>query len=272
MLNLPRGQKAQDGLCAASALQILLKANEIDTNLSQLADRTLIPQKAGSLQSEVMAAARQHALLASELPPSIEYMLLELQADNPVVMLIDTGRWYKPNWHYTVLLGYDLNKSSALLSDLGEVPLKELENMSAKSGFWAFTATRPPRLPVTVKGEKLISAVERLRSAGFIMEAKRAYMSALAKTPNDTKLIFALSNVYMQEELYDQAKALYMQLLRIDADHVPTLNNLAFCYMKLGDTQRARRTINKAQKIGGFEELVKKTAQEIQSASKQEPR
>ena len=61
----------------------------------ELVPQVYLPERKGSLQVEMLAAARRHGLVSYQLAPRFEDLLRELAAGNPVIVLqnLGVGRW-----------------------------------------------------------------------------------------------------------------------------------------------------------------------------------
>ena len=63
----------------------------------------------GTLQTEMLAAARRYGALAVPLQPQLDALLRRSRAGHPVVVLQNLGlELVGPRWHYAVLVGYDV--------------------------------------------------------------------------------------------------------------------------------------------------------------------
>ncbi len=100
-----------DYYCGPSALAMAVTAAGVKVEPEDLVDQVYLPGRKGSLQVEMLAAARRRGLIAYELAPKVEDLLRELAAGTPAIVLENYGpfRWF-PIWHYSVVVGYDLDR------------------------------------------------------------------------------------------------------------------------------------------------------------------
>jgi len=97
-----------DYYCGPSSLAMMLQAAGVDVKPEALVDQVFLPGRKGSLQVEMLAAARRDGLIAYEIEPRVTDLLRELAAGTPaIVENYGTFSWF-PVWHYSVVVGYDL--------------------------------------------------------------------------------------------------------------------------------------------------------------------
>jgi hypothetical protein len=81
----------------------------------QLVDRVYIPERKGTLQVEMVSASRERDLLVYPVARDLKAVMTELDAGNPVLVMQNLAfNWY-PQWHYAVVVGYDLDKREMIV-------------------------------------------------------------------------------------------------------------------------------------------------------------
>ena len=88
--------------CGPAALATVLVTTGVDTTPEQLVPEVYIPARRGSLQLEMLAAARRHGRIPWLLPPEFTALQAELAAGNPVLVLQDLGALGSRGWQYAV--------------------------------------------------------------------------------------------------------------------------------------------------------------------------
>ena len=175
--------------CGPAALATVLVHTGIDTTPERVADTVFLPAREGSLQLEMLAAARRAGALAVLLPPDMKSLWREVAAGTPVVVLQNLGLAIAPLWHYAVAVGYDLDTQTALLrsgtTEREVMPLYTFEATWARSGHWAFAALRPGRLPLTATEADAASAALGFERTAAPQAALRAYDSVLERWPDN---------------------------------------------------------------------------------------
>ena len=93
--------------CGPASLAMALQHAGQDIRPEQLKPFLYLPEKQGSLQAEMLAAARRYGMLAYALKPELQDVITEVAAGNPVLVLQNLGLSWYPMWHYAVVIGYD---------------------------------------------------------------------------------------------------------------------------------------------------------------------
>ena len=106
---------ATDYQCGPAALATVLVASGAQVSPDDLVAEVYLPGRKGSLQAELIAAARSRGRLPYVLPPSLDDLLAQLAAGHPVLVLQKTGAGPWPGWHYAVVIGYDASRDRLLL-------------------------------------------------------------------------------------------------------------------------------------------------------------
>ena len=101
--------------CGPAALATVLGATGIDTTPEALAPLVYIPGRKGSLQVEMLAAARRHGRVAVVLAPEFADLRTELDAGRPVLVLQNLGALGIRRWHFAVVVGYDAERDALIL-------------------------------------------------------------------------------------------------------------------------------------------------------------
>ena len=80
-----------DYYCGPSSLAMAVNAAGVKVIPDDLVDQVYLPGRKGSLQVEMLAAARRHGLIAYEIAPKIDDLLRELAAGTPAIVLENFG-------------------------------------------------------------------------------------------------------------------------------------------------------------------------------------
>ena len=187
-----------DYQCGPAALATMLTQRGIDTSPELLKERVYLPEREGSLQVELVAAARAHELLVYPVAPSLTALLQEVAAGNPVLVLQNLGFAWYPRWHFAVVVGYDRNEGSLVLrsgtTERWLTDFASFDNTWARSGRWAVLTLPPERLPANAQLLPWLKAASDLEQTGHRQAARQAYLTATQRWPEQSMGWFALAN------------------------------------------------------------------------------
>ncbi|MBV8502303.1 MAG: PA2778 family cysteine peptidase [Paucibacter sp.] len=246
-----------DHECGPAALAMLLQASGTAATPAQLSPEVYLPGRQGSLQQELLIAARRHGLPAYVLAPDLRDLLTEVAAGHPVLVFQNLSLPIYPIWHYAVVVGYDRERGSLLLhSGLTkrlEMSLATFERTWARAGHWAMLALPTNEVPATAQVQTFAAAavaLERLDARA----ARQTYATALQRWPEDPVLLLGAGNAaYAQGDLAGAAVA-YRHAVNTRPDLADAWNNLAHVLMESGEAAHrgeARQAAEQALALGG---------------------
>ena len=226
-----------------------------------------LPERQGSLQVELVAAARSRGLVVYPLEPSLDDLLREVASGNPVLVLQNLSLPIYPLWHYAVVIGYDLSRKTLLLrsgtTERQETPLATFERTWARGDHWAILVLPPDRLPATAEHLKYLTAVQELEAVGRAPQARVGFETALSRWPRSEIGWLGLGNTAYVLEDFPQAEAAFRTLLEITPLNVPAWNNLAYALVAQGCDQAAEQAAQCALALAPMDENVVATLVDI---------
>jgi len=252
--------------CGPAALATVLVSAGVKTTPDELVPQVYLPERKGSLQVEMLAAARRYGMVSYQLAPRFEDLLREIAAGTPVVVLQNIG--FVSGWHYAVAVGYDYGAGRLVLrSGIQErdvLPFAAHEIVWMRSGYWAMVAVPPDRIPATAEEKSWLTAVAALERAGDARGARVAYRTFLGRWPENVNAAIGLANTHHALGELPQAEAVLREAARRDPESVVVLNNLAQTLSDLGRDEEALPIIERASAAGGpFAGAVQKTRESI---------
>ena len=262
----------KDYQCGPASLATVMRYSGVSVTPEELVPQVYLPNRAGSLQVEMMAAVRRHGLVAWQLAPHFDDLLREVQAGTPVIVMQDYGVWPVSYWHYAVVVGFDRESAKAVLRSGEkrrlEIPFAVLEYTWKESSYWAMVAVPPDRIPESAQEQSWLQAVVAMERVAGREAARRAYTAALSRWPDSINSAVGLANVdYAQGNL----KGAEAVLRAAKAGHPQSpvlLNNLAQVLADLGRTKEALEVIDQAIALGGsFASVAEQTRAQIRGKS-----
>jgi tetratricopeptide (TPR) repeat protein len=239
--------------CGPAALAMVLEAGGARVDPEALRPQVFLPDRQGSLQIEMLAAARRNGFVAVELKPSLSDLLAEIAGGNPAIVLQNLGIDWYPVWHYAVAVGYDLNERQILLRSGTqrrlEMPLSTFERTWQRSGYWAMLALPPGRLPVSTAPADYLSAVTKLERAGSPELAHAAYQRALQRWPDHLTALIGLGNTAYRAGDFEGAERAFRRATVVHPQSAAAHNNLA---QTLADLDRYDEALSEARVAVGL--------------------
>ena len=253
--------------CGPAALATVLVSAGVKTTPNDLVPQVYIPERKGSLQVEMLAAARRHGLVSYALAPRFEDVLREIAAGTPVIVLQNLGL-FGAGWHYAVAIGYDYGPGTLVLRsgtlERDVVPFAAHEVVWMRSGYWAMVAVPPERIPATAEEKSWLNAIAAFERAGDAKRASVAYKTFLGRWPDNVNAHVGLANTHHALGELAEAAAVLREAARRDPESVVVLNNLAQTLSDLGRNDEALPVIERAAAAGGpFAPAVQKTRETI---------
>lgn len=237
--------------CGPAALATVLVASGVPVTPDALAPQVYLPARRGSLQAELLAAARRHGRLAYEFDATPANLLAELGAGHPVLVLqnLGTRRW--PRWHYAVLVGYDAGADRAILrSGRRERLAPRWSRFVAtldRADRWGLVTLEPGRLPAAGEARRYVAAAAGLEQAGSPGLALRAYAAGLARWPDEALLWLGHGNA--AHAAGDVAAALdsYRRAAALAPGNAAARHNHAAALLESGCAAAARAELDEAR-------------------------
>ena len=242
-----------DYQCGPAALAMVMVAAGVKTTPDELVPEVYLPERKGSLQVEMLAAARRHGLVSYQLAPSYGDLIREIAAGTPVILLLNLG--IKEGWHYAVAVGYDWDNGMLQLrsgrNERQELPFAMNEMAWRRSGYWAMVAVPPERIPASADEQRWLAAIAALERTGQSAPARTAYRMFLERWPANVNAAIGLANAHHAlGELRDAERVLRTAAER-EPDSAIVLNNLAQTLADQGRYAEALPFIERAAAGGG---------------------
>ncbi len=262
--------------CGPAALAMALNAAGLNVTPESLIEQVYIPARKGSLQIEMLVAARRQGLIAYELAPQLTDVLREVAAGTPVIVLENYGFKVFPIWHYAVLVGYDLDIGEIIrrsgMKERQTMPLRVFEYVWRDENYWAMVAVPPDRVPASATETRFANAVIALERSGHVKNAHTAYNAMLKRWPDSLAGQMGRGNTAYALRDLATAESAFRRAAADHPDSAAPLNNLAQVLADRGSLNEALTTAERAVSLGGpllsttqatLDEIRKKTQTRI---------
>lgn len=259
--------------CGPAALATVLNGSGLNVTPEALAPQVYLPERQGSLQFELLAAARRHGRVPYVLRPQLEALTTEVASGNPVLVLQNLGISAVPFWHYAVVVGFDLARAEVVLRSGREhrhiTSLRTFEHTWRRGDYWAVVVLPPDTLPQTAEELPYLQSVLALERLKRWQDAATAYGTALTRWPKSLGANMGLGNSRYALGDLRGAEDAFRAAVRDHPQAAVAFNNLA---QVLADRKRwgeAETLARRAVEIGGDNaDVFRQTLARIQARAK----
>jgi tetratricopeptide (TPR) repeat protein len=268
---------AQDDYqCGPASLAMSLQAAGIAVTPETLKPELYLPDRHGSLQVEMQAAARRHGATAYQLAPELNDVLREISAGTPVVILQNLAFGWYPVWHYAIVIGYDLDRAEIILRSGPEqrqiLPMRTFEYTWARSGYWAMVALPPGRIPETAEVNSFVGAISALENISDPERVQSTYLAALSRWPGNLSAQIGVGNSAYRMHDLASAEVAFRQAAHDHPDSVAAFNNLAQTLADQARYEEALEAAHRAVSLGGpLAPIAQETLADIERKMKDSP-
>ena len=239
--------------CGPAALAMTLNASGADVTPDALVPQVFLPEREGSVQPEMLAAARRHDRVSFALDGGFEGLLRELDAGNPVIVMQNLSVQLWPMWHYAVAIGYDLGAKRLLLHSGEEanrsISFRRFDATWARSERWAMVTLRPGELPVAVDPDSAMDAILAFEQATGAEAALPAWRAMTQRWPDFAMGWFALGNAEHAAGNPRGAVTAFRQATDEDAGLAVAWLNLGLVLEELEEDDKAREALQEAASL-----------------------
>lgn len=240
--------------CGPASLATGLAAAGYPADPLQLGAQVFLPFRMGSLQTEMLAAARRQGALALQAPATLAGLFAEVAAGTPVIILQNLGLGIAPRWHYAVLIGYDLARSEVILRSgphrRERMAMATFEHTWARSDYWGMMVLRAGALPLTADRpavEKMLTQLEKFAAPAALLAW---YQQAGLRWPDSLALSIGLGNAaYASGQLAQSEQAFRLAIDRHPNSAV-AMNNLATVLQQRSQLDEALAIAERAVAVG----------------------
>ena len=241
--------------CGPAALAMALRAAGFAVEADALVPQVYLPKREGSLQVEMLAAARRNGAVSLRIAPRMDALLAELAAGRPVLVLQNLSLPMAPKWHYAVAIGYDLDRGDMILhsgtTQRLRMAMSTFEHTWKRSGYWGMLVLSPGTLPARAAEADVLAALVAFEKNSAPGAARPTYALAAQRWPANLAFQMGLGNTAYAAGDRAAAAAAFERATRAHPGSGAAFNNLAFVLMQLQRLPQARRAAEQAVALGG---------------------
>ncbi len=256
----------QDHYCGPAALAMALAWSGLSVTQEEIAVQTYTPGREGTLRSAVLGAARRNGRLAVQIE-SLDAILQEVAAGHPVIVFQNLALSWFPQWHFAVVIGYDLAAGEIILHS-GEdprrvTPIGTFARTWSRGEQWAIVVLPPDQLPTAADLVDVLKASAGLERANQVGAAALAYTNVLYRWPDSLAAHMGLGNVRYRQADYAGAVAAFTAAIDHHPDQPAPWNNLAYALVGQGRIDDAVAAAGEAIIRGGGDATYSETLADI---------
>lgn len=218
------------GHCGPATLTMAIQSAGQPADLNQITSQVYNEKSKGSLQTDIISAARRQGLMAVTIS-GYESLLGELQAGHNVIIFENLGIGWLPQWHYALVTGYNYDKKTLTMHSgpkaNEEVDMAEFELSWKLTDYWGLVILKPTDLSATATEIQHLEAAAAFEQINKIDEAKQAYLAILRKWPQSFIAHIGLGNVFYNLKDYKAAVSYLEKAAQLNPDSTAAQSNLA---------------------------------------------
>lgn len=256
----------QEYFCGPTTLSEVAAYYGVEHSADSIASLTFTPGLQGSLQIEMAAASRQLGFVAYEQRGSLSQLLQLIDEKIPVIVLQNNGLSWLPQWHYAVVIGYDLDRREIILhSGLTaeyRLPLATFERTWQRANYWLLAMLPPERTSALLDPFLYTRACQDLLQTRQTAAGVTALISATQQWPDYWLPYFLLGNHFLAQAPAEAA-SWFAQGLPLARQQPAYLNNYALVLSELGCKAQAIELIQTARQLAPDDANIMDSEREI---------
>ncbi len=222
--------------CGPAALSMILNYYRHSVTAEALESTVFTSTGDGSLQSDMISGARRQGYMAHTVN-SFADIVREVESGRPVIVFTNLALKWFPQWHYAVVVGYDLERQKVYLHS-GPDALKEMDysifsyqwQLASK---WALVVYPPNENPVSGTELARMSSAAALESIGSTAAAESAYKAILNKWPQSLGPMIGLGNIYFASSRWQESVEILKRAVKFHPASLAAKNNLQVAQQRL---------------------------------------
>ncbi|MFQ3249293.1 MAG: hypothetical protein ACI9O6_001097 [Glaciecola sp.] len=257
----------QEFYCGPTTLSEVFNYYGTQDSPEKIAPNTFIPNQEGTLKVEMSVAARQHGFLAYTDTGTLSGIISLVSDDIPVIVFQNVSTSWFPQWHYAVVIGYDIPKRKFILHT-GLTPehimsFELFERTWGRGEYWMLAPLPPKKDSKHLKPYIYINAAYDMLTVTNEQKGIRFLISATKQWPNNWLPYFLIANHFI-ETAPEKSVKWFEQGMEVGQFEAAYLNNYSIALLNIKEHGTALKVINSA--ISRFEDeaILKATKAKIE--------
>lgn len=265
----------QQYYCGPTTLSEVFTFYGQPASAEDIAPKIFIPERDGSLQLEMVSATRQYGFLPYAERGTLAQLIRLVDDGIPVIVFQNLSIQLLPQWHYAVVIGYDLNAGTVTLHT-GVTPehtmsFELFEKTWSRGNYWYMAPLPPEKSSRALDSFTYTSAAYDMLKVGKTDAALDFLISATRQWPQQWLAYFLLANHYLEDQP-EQAIYWFDKGFHAGQHQGAYMNNFAHVLAQQGCTEQASKVIEQALKLFPDDAALKTTRQKIQQHDDGAPR
>ena len=254
--------------CGPASLSMVMRFLGDMPNEKLLRAQTLSPKKQGTLTHDLLGAARRQGYLAIPIH-DFSRILREVSEGHPLIVFQNLGLSWFPQWHFAVVIGYDLKKEELILHSGKDkkqrMTFTTFLNTWERGEKWALMLDHPGNIPQSASELEVAKAAASLEESGHKEKAVMTYQTMLKRWEGSYMSLMGLGNIYFQDGDFKRARTSFLKALSKNPHEAYGWHNLAIVEWHLNKYKEAKRSAHKALKLASMEDygLIQQNLAEI---------
>lgn len=226
--NVPFIDQAAD-YCGPASLTMAMQSAGKNITIDQMAEYVYTTNSKGSYPTDLISASRRQGMMAIPIN-TLAALLTEVAGNHPVIVFENLGLSWAPKWHYSLVIGYDLN-TKEIIRHSGHSPnertrLKFFERSWNLADYWGLVVLPPNQLSITANERAHAAAAVGLEQVKKTNDAQIAYQTILQKWPTSLVALVGLGNLAYQKGDRPQAIEWLKRAVKAHPQSTAAQNNL----------------------------------------------
>lgn len=244
----------QERQCGPASLAMVLEWSGVAVDFKTLSGQVFTPGRAGTLPPDMISGARRNDRVAYPIN-SLPALLREVSAGHPVIVLQKLQSLWSSDWHYAVVIGYDLESEEIFLrsGDRSHLAMDFYDFESTWQAWhrWGLVTLAPGTLPADSQESVYVKAVLGLEQVQRWASAEAGYSAALTRWPESRSAWIGLGNSRYRQGNLAGAVTAFQSATEFSPQSGVAHNNLAHVLAEMGRREEALTAARQAVDAGG---------------------